>query len=830
MSIYRIEPDDVESFTVVTNPLRQYTSSSTQGVTGSVYVFPRRSSLQKDVDPSPAFVDAAHTDDDISSALQAVQQTGKLARLATNNQLSSSFPGMISGYLDRVNALGASSRQSRVIDVKRSVPSVDFSVETVKKQVIKDNLSAYHRTTYPSAHWAYVNYHALNFFTSSTVPTSSVLLYPNVSGGPTHDGFVTGTFVPSGAFSFDFYINPRYQPDQCDGAFKAGTIIHLSSTYALSLVSGTRKDENGRPATYRLQLQLSHSADVRPSLAVPGTFPNDLIFLSDDALKFNTWHHVVVRWGTDLVEQGTGSFNVDGVDRGRFVVPSGTIAPKTYVEAQGTPDVMCVGNFYEGTNRGTSRQSLFFATDPATRDGLAVLTGAVGVNEPLSYSFNHPLNAELHDVALKRYYMSDVDLAASASAGPKSIDSDWVAFYLPPFYVTESPFRQYVGTHGGVPQTPFFEIDGTTSHPFNVAMAFGVAGHYVNLENYVRDFASNVFPRLHHMTASILQGTTTAKVANDWLYEQPHVRRRNTLIVPCDDGLFVPSFELLASESSRAQFVDDLGHEDLSFVNLSSMLSTASLLFGSDFGGGDRSSTQANFLANESIGFTPEQPGLAPGRAFLGYVSNVDQAIASGTFDAGVQDGAPLAIYQRTRDPSSNQVTVFDVSNLFYGTRILPKSLTLVERSLSGSGGRVAVTLKDDGRGGIYRADCLSSQSTWNCVGTVYYDEGIIVIKNPHLYFFGADSYELTLKGEQNVHVMKVDVTAPANQLNSSSNPNFISVRPSPFANDPDKEFVYISGINLHDDNYNVVMKAQLAQPIMKRHGDRINFKIRYDF
>ncbi len=123
-------------------------------------------------------------------------------------------------------------------------------------------------------------------------------------------------------------------------------------------------------------------------------------------------------------------------------------------------------------------------------------------------------------------------------------------------------------------------------------------------------------------------------------------------------------------------------------------------------------------------------------------------------------------------------------------------------------------------------AGCLI---TWNSVGNIYYDECIVVIKSPHLYFFGKESYQMSFKGEQSVHVLKISALAPANQLNSSSNPNFKQVHPSGLANDPDTEFVYITGINFHDDNFNVIMKAQLAQPILKRHGDRLAFKVAMD-
>ncbi len=156
--------------------------------------------------------------------------------------------------------------------------------------------------------------------------------------------------------------------------------------------------------------------------------------------------------------------------------------------------------------------------------------------------------------------------------------------------------------------------------------------------------------------------------------------------------------------------------------------------------------------------------------------------------------------------------------------------MSICDHNLSGSGGAISITLKDDGFGNIYRADCLTSQSVWNSVGNVYYDEGLILIKSPHLYFFGKEGYEVSFRGEQGVHVLKVDALAPANQLNSSSNPNFKPVHPSGLPNDPDTEFVYITNLNFHDQNFNVVMKAQLAQPQVKRYGDKISFRVKMDW
>lgn len=838
MSIIQVHPDDIEAITLATNPIRTYSSSSS-GVTGSIHVFPRRSDIEKEVTPLPAFLDSTHNDADLSALLTQMSQVGALCRYyattdpAQKVQQNAKFHAMLQQYMDDVDDQAASPRKQKTLDVVRFTPTVTYTRDTARKGIVKDLLMRHYRSSYPTAHWAYTNYNTLNFFTSSTVPTSSVLLYPNVAAPDEYvrPGYVSGTYNLFDAFSFDFYINPRYTTDAADGSFKAGTIFHLSSSYALSLVSGSSKDKNGKPVGYRLQLQLSHSADVAPSkVATSGTFPNDLIFLSDDnSLSWNNWHHVVVRWGTNAINNGTGSFNIDGVDKGKFVIPSGTV---NLVMPNGssstTPDVLCIGNYYEGSNTGTSAQAYFFAVDPATRDGLSQMMPDVSVDAPLYYAFNHPLNAELHDVAIKRYYVSD-DAIASSSQGPSSLDST-TALYIPPFFTEESPFRQSVGGHGGILQTPFFEIDGTTNDPFNVAMSFGVDGHYINIENYLRDFANDAYPRAHMLSASVLTYTTDPTSANDFLYDNACVRRRNLLIMPCDDGNFTPNYDLLLSESMYDKYHADDASVDYSYVNLDNLLSTSSLIFGSltDTIEGVDAISNSQFI-NESVGFTPENPGYVPGPSFTNYVKSVNSSISSSVYDPGIQANAPLTIYQRTLDPSSNQVTFFDISNLYYGKRIHPSTFVLSDASITGSGGCMSITLKDDGRGNLYRADCLTKHATWNSCGNVFYDEGVVVLKNPHLYFFGKEQYTLTFRGEQNIHSLKIEVVAPQNALNSSSNPSYKLLPATAAPTDPDPNYVWISGLNFHDENMNVVAKTSLAQPIMKRFGSRILFKCGID-
>ena len=103
-------------------------------------------------------------------------------------------------------------------------------------------------------------------------------MYPTPSGT---GGTDRGRYLPDGAFSVDFYINPRYQNDSDAVDYKAGTILHLSSTLAISLVSGSSKDENGKANGFRIMLQMGEDAGRAPSTIHPDFLPSDKIFHQD---------------------------------------------------------------------------------------------------------------------------------------------------------------------------------------------------------------------------------------------------------------------------------------------------------------------------------------------------------------------------------------------------------------------------------------------------------------------------------------------------------------------------------------------------------------------
>ena len=796
MSIVKINKDDVEIFSVHTNPKR-YFSSSSLGVTGSLFVFPYGSKIEKENQNS--FFDSSFNELDINSTLSIAQKLGKHSSAQKNEKLFT----LVSDYLEKVNSQNISNKNLKYIDIERFTPTTNFTQNTSKKLIVKDNLSKYYRDVYPSAHWGYTNFNSLNFQASNSFSTSSVLLYPNYEN----------VYTPSGSFSFDFYINPRYRTKSEFEHFNAATILHLSSTYAISLITGSAKDENGLPSSFRLVLQLSHSADINPSLALPGVYPNDLIFFSNDnSLPFNKWSHVIIRWGTNTINQGTGSFVIDNSNKGNFTVPSSSINLSNAVT---NPDVLCVGNYYVGNNSGTNALSYFFSNDVSIREGLKELNSSTGIDEPLQYQFTNKCNCEIQNLAIRKKYLNDLNIQLSSSKGPSHIDNDF-AFFLPLFFIGTSPYRKFHNGRGGVPQTPFFTIDGTTTSPFNVAMSFGVNGHYINLENYLRDFANGIYPRLHNLSCSILENTTEAVETNEFLYNQISVSERNSLILPSDNSKLIPDYEILNNTNYSNLAYDDLKVKDLSFINLSNLIPSSSNLFSDGI-------SENNTLMEDQTGYTPEKPGIRSGPAILSFIKKY----VSGSSDVD-QPYSPYTIFRRTNDPSSNAVTFFNISNLYYGKRIKPGSFSITDSFISGSG--VKITLKDNGYGTLYRENSSDPGPQWASVGTIFYDEGIVAIKNPHLMFFGKNQFEISFRGEQNIHVQKFDIIAQANQINSSSNPNFTILSASNSITDVDNEFVYISSINFHDDNMNVIMRTNLAQPILKRHGEKIMFRIKYDW
>lgn len=766
-----------ENLTVVARPERTFSSSSS-GVTGSIRVLPQ---------VSDSMIDLTYRTSEGEGLNNAVVKVFEDNRdLIQQASLEGGDAGIMSAIFDKqiLEQIPSDPRSSRKVSIIRFEPSFGFTSDTLRKNVIKDVLYPFHAVAYPSAYWGYTNYLSLNFISGSDFgPRALAYASPATT---------TGSYLfPDGEFTIEGYIKPSYRGN---GEYHAGCIMHMSSSFSLFIVSGSDVDYLGRPNSFRLMLHLSQSANFDPgsvSLSVPNnqrTFPNDLIFLSGDEIKFNGWHHFAVRWGSK-VNFGTGSFVIDGIKSAEFVVPSSSIQQVTPSSPTLTPDALFIGSRYEGPNETGNALRGLFNDATAAIEGFTQPYGPESEDEPTNYSLKNPLGAELHELRIWSEY-KDIELIQSGANRTPS-DTSSLKFHLPVVFRDYSPTRSLL-------YTPFQTFTGNTSTPVVPELEFAVGGRMVNVENHVRDEVSLAFPRLLNLTASLAQVTTEQLEANQILFGIKQNAARNLFILPCDNGKFVPNYVALQKYSTGSRF-EGPGPASLSTVSMRNLISSSI-------------GTLEGLEMNDSLLSVICGPGPE------------DLSIAK-------PDVSSLTIYQRTKDADSNLVTMFDASNLFYGNRIHPGTFTINDSSLSGSSGLLSVTLKDNGLGGLYRADASTEHARWANVGSILYEEGIATVVDPYFgELFGRNQFEVNFRGEHTIPVLENSFVIPAWQVFSSSMPSYMELTASDYANEQYTGFVNITRMNMHDSNLNVIARAELSQPIQKRINDKLLMRVKFDF
>ena len=110
------------------------------------------------------------------------------------------------------------------------------------------------------------------------------------------------------------------------------------------------------------------------------------------------------------------------------------------------------------------------------------------------------------------------------------------------------------------------------------------------------------------------------------------------------------------------------------------------------------------------------------------------------------------------------------------------------------------------------------------------YEEGLVIIKTPNLPFFGKDSFSAKFQGDRKVYVLEINIPAERSTADISTNPAFKPLKPTDYSNELSDRFCYLTGVQLHDDNLNVIMRVNLAQPVVKRVDDRLVVRARLDF
>jgi hypothetical protein len=753
--------DDITAHSVVFKPFTQYASGSA-GSTGAVALRGRTSPIIKS---RIAGSTGSYTDTTVDTLL-------KQAAGAVSNRVGGFM--RMRQYMSEIERLPVDASQNRKIEIVRFRPGFNFDKTHVAKRIARNLLQKNH-AVHKQHHWGVSNYDCINFYATGT-DEQPVLMYPNIPDTTLPSDLVGGVYTVMSGFNFDFSIKVT-EPLDGDTEYKAGTLFHMSSSYAVSIVSGSARDARGAPAAFRLLLQLSGSADVSPSSV--GPTPTGYTWLSDDnSLKVNKWHHCQIKWQR-TENDSTGSFIIDGETKGSYPVPIQSVAYQ-HIVGRGDGDILFVGNYYEGVNSnltGPNLMSLWFATNPSRRNGTYTLINTTDFDNPSKYFFKHPLRAEVHEMKIFR-----------------DADSTQLAFDVPVLYTSTAPTRSYVGLEGGILITPFQTDNGADTGPFAAELSFGVGGLSINSENWLYDFANESFPRLQEMSASISSSPLTLS-ANDHLYTRQENRRRNNLILPCDDGTSTRDYSLYTRYVSERN-ADNIGIQSIDWINLNDVIPTASInpAYKS-------SDTRFQLAVNPS---TPE--------------------------DARSNSTRLPTILQRTGDNSSNEIVIFDISTAYYGESILPGSLEITDLVPTGTSGLSnAITLRDDGFGGLYRHNTVSQPAINNTVGSVFYNEGLVIVRHPALALFGKDSYEIKFKGHRTNHTIKVDAIIRSLAANSSSNPSWTNSVDDVGSPDAQQGHVWISGMQLHDENLNVIAKIAYAQPILKRMGDQYLLRAKID-
>tara|TARA_B100001059_G_C17837773_1_gene589485 strand:+ start:2758 stop:5598 length:2841 start_codon:yes stop_codon:yes gene_type:complete len=175
--------------------------------------------------------------------------------------------------------------------------------------------------------------------------------------------------------------------------------------------------------------------------------------------------------------------------------------------------------------------------------------------------------------------------------------------------------------------------------------------------------------------------------------------------------------------------------------------------------------------------------------------------------------------------------TIIDISSKFYNKKLKKGSFLLKDNNLDTSNNNISISLKEDKNAMLFRSDCLTKVANWNYVGHLFYNEGIASLNRPEFSYFGVSDFECEFESDFSMFVHEINIPAEAGLFNKSLNQTYDeNLRQDESAFNSEESFVYITDINLHDENLNIVAKAKLARPATKKKSDSILFRLKMDY
>ena len=198
-------------------------------------------------------------------------------------------------------------------------------------------------------------------------------------------------------------------------------------------------------------------------------------------------------------------------------------------------------------------------------------------------------------------------------------------------------------------------------------------------------------------------------------------------------------------------------------------------------------------------------------------------------FDDIIYHRTPIPYNDMNKDYDSSFVSIFSIPKNLYNKKIEKNSLNVLDENFVNTGRNF--NLKDNGYGCVYRSDCKTKVADWNYQGHIFYNDGILVLNNPVLSYFGYIDFSMSFLGNTEINVNEINIPLDKGTLNLSQNESYDeSLRIDEAAYNSEESFVYVTDINLHDENFNIVAKAKLARPIPKKDSDRFLIKLKMDF
>lgn len=882
MSIIKLTDDLKDLVSVTYRPAVEYNSSSANGITGLSTISPiatGRNRTIKDTERNKY----VNTDTDLFDPIKIISEDE--GRGYYNDSLIEKSQ-ILGSKIDRYDFKVDMSNNAKLIkaqvlfsimdkdDYRRGEKKIEDSLSisgggydlvylteslrswesTILYENLKNVLYPFYNSRYNELHFGYANYNSLNFFTGDSVNNDTCLIYPNrsiglntIAGALKSSKSEERVYTPDDRFTLDFFINPRYSVSSTE-EYTPGTIFHLSSSLALSIVSGSSRDANGEIETYKLMLQLSQSADIAPKDVDMSTISNldagsPAIYLSGDNLIKDHWHRVTINWQGNI---NTGSFQIDDKVT-KFVFPSSSIKNENDLNGQ---DAVFIGNFYEGSGDLVER---FFNTAAKNRNGIfeEYLNGfeyladnkiepAIDSEPPNSdYSFSHPLNAEIHDIKLYHISLKKSELDYISKNGVDK--TNMPEMYIPGYFTPNVP-KRIVQLSRSANSSIKTYVDATTSTNLNFNLGFG--GHYLNLENFTKEFIYKNMPRLHNLTASVESvaehNADISKSTNEYIYEQASMRKRNLTVLPCDNGKCVPNYSLLEDDIIRGtKFTPNILDGEINYRKISNITPFFDMSRYRDkniinmFNFARQNSEPANSVIghyvypHRKLIKTSDHSDINSNLATIATGYAIKGSDSLGDSLSHNQNYLHAKIFNETDE---NNLTIFSFSNLLYGETVHPETFTLIDNNLTGSSEKIKITLRDDGEGSLYRHDSKTKPAKWASIGNILYNEGLAIVKHPSLKFMGSDDYSVSFRGEQTTHILTINAPAPRDLILSSSNDSYQILSASSDFDDANNKFIYIDSVNIHDENLNVIMRTNLAQPVIKRRNDEFMFKIKMDF